>query len=149
MKEIALIAQWLEPAAHNGLVGGSSPSRRTKYMKKIFATLLVVPLLGGCQTTANSSNLNTLTVASWYGKGRWTASGQRFDPNGYTVAHKTLPFGTKLQLTNPDNGKSIIATVNDRGPFTRGRGLDVSRGVAHHLDFIRKGITKLNMQVLD
>ena len=118
-------------------------------MKKIISTLLVVPLLGGCQTTANSSDLNTLTVASWYGKGRLTASGQRFDPNGYTVAHKTLPFGTKLQLTNPDNGKSIIATVNDRGPFTRGRGLDVSRGVAHHLDFIKKGITKLNMRVLD
>jgi rare lipoprotein A len=117
-------------------------------MKKILS-LLVVPLLAGCQTTAKSSDLNNLTVASWYQSGKRTASGQRFDPNGHTVAHRTLPFGTKLQLTNPENGKSIIATVNDRGPFIRGRGLDVSRGVAHHLDFIRKGKTKLNMQVLD
>ena len=118
-------------------------------MKKILLTLLLVPFVAGCQSTANSSNLNTLTVASWYSQGTRTASGQRFDPNGPTVAHRTLPFGTKLKLTNPENGKSKIVTVNDRGPFVKGLGLDVSRGVAQELGFIRKGKTKLNMQVLD
>jgi rare lipoprotein A len=89
-----------------------------------------------------------LVVASWYQKGKYTASGQRFDPNGFTVAHRTLPFGTKLKLTNPNNGKSIVVTVNDRGPFVKGTGLDVSRGVARHLGFISKGKTKLKMQIL-
>ena len=116
-------------------------------MKKILS-LLVVPLLAGCQTTAKSSDLNNLTVASWYQSGKRTASGQRFDPNGHTVAHRTLPFGTKLQLTNPENGKSIIATVNDRGPFVRGTELDVARGAAQKLDFINHGKTKLKVEIL-
>jgi rare lipoprotein A len=91
---------------------------------------------------------NNSVVASWYQAGRKTASGQRFDPNGNTVAHRTLPFGTKLKLTNPNNGRSIIATVNDRGPFIRGTGLDVARGGAQRLGFINKGKTKLIMQVM-
>ena len=146
--EIALVAQWLEPSAHNGLVGGSSPSRRTIFIMKKLPLLLIFPILLGCQSMAMSATLNKLTTASWYSSGRWTASGQRFDPNGLTVAHRTLPFGTKLKLTNPTNGRSIFATVNDRGPFVRGVGLDVTRGAAHQLDFIKKGKTKLNMQVV-
>lgn len=116
--------------------------------------LAVLPLLTACQTT-NPDIINNTTVArtnsvvaSWYQAGRRTASGQRFDPNGNTVAHRTLPFGTKLKLTNPSNGRSIIATVNDRGPFIRGTGLDVARGGAHRLGFINKGKTKLIMQVM-
>lgn len=96
-----------------------------------------------------SSTINkTTVVSSWYQHGKRTASGQRFDPNGLSAAHRTLPFGTKLRLTNPHNGKSIIVTVNDRGPFVRGTGLDVSRGAAQQLDFIRKGKTRLIMEVL-
>ena len=117
-------------------------------MKKII-TIIVLSILGGCASVEKDSALNTLTAASWYSQGTRTASGQRFDPNGPTVAHRTLPFGTKLKLTNPENGRSIIVTVNDRGPFVKGLGLDVSRGVAHQLDFIGKGITKLEMQVMD
>lgn len=111
--------------------------------------------LAACQTTnPESINKNTVAlagtsvVASWYQAGSRTASGQRFDPNGNTVAHRTLPFGTKLKLTNPSNGRSIVATVNDRGPFIRGTGLDVARGGAHRLGFINKGKTKLVMQVM-
>ena len=108
-------------------------------------------LLVGCQST---TALNTSTVykntavASWYQHGRMTASGQRFDPNGNTVAHRTLPFGTKLKLTNLRNGKSVIATVNDRGPFVRGTELDVARGAAQKLDFIKSGKTKLKVEIL-
>lgn len=116
-------------------------------MNKVWL-LLFVPFLAGCQTV-DSKPLNTSTVvSSWYQHGARTASGQRFDPNGLSAAHRTLPFGTKLRLTNPHNGKSIIVTVNDRGPFIRGTGLDVSRGAARQLGFIRQGKTRLQMQVM-
>jgi rare lipoprotein A len=118
--------------------------------------LIILPvsiLLTACQTTDSyainrNTTLESGVVASWYSAGKRTASGQRFDPNGLTVAHRTLPFGTKLKLTNPKNGRSIIVTVNDRGPFIKGTGLDVSRGGAHQLGFIRQGKTRLIMQVM-
>jgi rare lipoprotein A len=121
-------------------------------IKRIYVFISLLSLsacqtIGDINTTAASTQESSI-VASWYQSGYRTASGQRFDPNGLTVAHRTLPFGTKLKLTNPDNGRSIIATVNDRGPFIRGTGLDVSRGGAHQLGFINKGKTKLIMQVM-
>lgn len=76
---------------------------------------------------ANASNM----VASWYGPGfdgRKTASGERFNQYGLTAAHKTLPFGTKLRVTY--KGRSVIVRVNDRGPFVKGRHLDLSKGAA-------------------
>jgi rare lipoprotein A len=114
--------------------------------KHLYVIFLI--LLGGCQSAYSSSINSSNIVASWYQKGKFTANGQRFDPNGLSAAHRTLPFGTKLRLTNPTNGKSIIVTVNDRGPFIHGTGLDVSRGAAQQLGFISKGKTKLQMQVL-
>ncbi len=70
-------------------------------------------------------------VATYYVSGRRTASGQAFDSDGHTAAHRTLPFGSQVTITNPENGKSIMVTINDRGPFTRGITLDLSRGAAH------------------
>jgi len=90
-------------------------------------------------------------VASWYGAehhNKTTASGQRFDMNKNTLAHKTLPFGTKVRLTNPENGKIAEGVVNDRGPFIKGREVDVSYALARKLGFIRKGITKLNVEIM-
>jgi rare lipoprotein A len=69
-------------------------------------------------------------VATYYVTGRRTASGQRFDVNGYTAAHRTLPFGSQVTVTNPQNGTSVTVVINDRGPFTRGITLDLSRGAA-------------------
>jgi rare lipoprotein A len=69
-------------------------------------------------------------VATFYVSGRRTASGQTFDSNGYTAAHRTLPFGSQVMVTNPQNGNSITVVINDRGPFTRGVTLDLSRGAA-------------------
>jgi rare lipoprotein A len=69
-------------------------------------------------------------VATWYASGRRTASGQAFDPNGYTAAHRTLAFGSRVTVTNPRNGKSVAVVINDRGPFTRGVTLDLARGAA-------------------
>jgi len=74
-----------------------------------------------------------MVVATWYGdefRGSRTASGEVFKPEGLTAAHKSLPFGTCLQVGNPRNGKSIVVRVNDRGPFTPGRNLDLSAGAA-------------------
>jgi len=69
-------------------------------------------------------------VATWYASGRRTASGQAFNPDGYTAAHRTLPFGTRVTVINPRTGKSVTVVVNDRGPFTRGVTLDLARGAA-------------------
>ena len=69
-------------------------------------------------------------ISAFYWQGQRTASGQRFDPQGITAAHRTLPFGTRLTVTNPRTGKSVTVVVNDRGPFVSGVGLDLSRGAA-------------------
>ncbi len=81
---------------------------------------------------------------SYYGKGdgfhgKKTANGERFNKNEFTAAHKKLPFNTYLLLTNPKNDSSVIVRINDRGPFIKGRELDVSYAVAKQLDFVRQG----------
>jgi rare lipoprotein A len=70
------------------------------------------------------------TISAWYAEGSHTASGQRFNKHGLTAAHRTFPFGTRLLVINPHNGKSVTVTINDRGPFVRGVGLDLSLGAA-------------------
>jgi rare lipoprotein A len=72
-------------------------------------------------------------VSTYYWEGRRTASGDRFDPHGMTAAHRTLPFGTRLAVSNPLTGKSVIVIINDRGPFVSGVGLDLSLGAAQAL----------------
>jgi rare lipoprotein A len=78
--------------------------------------------------------------ASYYGSesGSRTASGARYNPMGMTAAHRTLPFGTKLKVTHA--GRSVVVTVNDRGPFTRGRVLDLSKGAAQQIGLIGRGV---------
>ena len=87
--------------------------------------------------------------ASWYKDGKKTAQGKRFNPTKYSVAHRTLPFGTMLRLTNVKNGATIDAVVNDRGPFVRTRELDVSSSAAQALGFFHSGTAKLTIEVLD
>lgn len=69
-------------------------------------------------------------MASYYWQGQMTASGARFNPNAMTAAHRSLPFGTKVRVTNKRNGKSVVVTINDRGPFIRGRIIDLSNAAA-------------------
>jgi rare lipoprotein A len=76
-------------------------------------------------------------VATYYVSGRRTASGQAFDPSGYTAAHRSLPFGSRVTVTNPENAKSVTVVINDRGPFTRGVTLDLARGAAHAIGMYR------------
>lgn len=71
-------------------------------------------------------------LATYYNSGRRTATGERFNRWGHTVAHRTLPFGTRLNITNPHNGRSVNVVVNDRGPFTHAK-LDLAQGAAFHI----------------
>lgn len=90
-------------------------------------------------------------TASFYGAkfhGRKTASGEIFDMNKLTAAHRTLPFGTICRVTNLLNKKSVIVRINDRGPFVPGRLLDLSRGAAQALDAIPQGIIRVKVEVL-
>jgi rare lipoprotein A len=90
-------------------------------------------------------------TASWYGPehhNKLTASGQRFDMNKNTLAHRTLPMGTKVRLVNPNNGKSAEGVVNDRGPYIKGRDVDVSYAMAKQLGFVKKGVTKLDIETI-
>jgi len=81
--------------------------------------------------------------ASWYAMTTRTASGERANPNAMTAAHRTLPFGTKVRVTNRRNGRSVVVRINDRGPFIRGRIIDLSRAAANRLGFVRQGTTKV------
>jgi rare lipoprotein A len=76
-------------------------------------------------------------VATFYASGRRTASGQVFDSSGYTAAHRTLPFGSRITIMNPENGRSTTVVINDRGPFTRGVTLDLARGAARAIGMNR------------
>jgi len=74
-----------------------------------------------------------MIVATWYDTGTHTANGEAFDPNGHTAAHRSLPFGTKILITNPHTKQSLTVTINDRGPFTKGVTLDLARGAAREI----------------
>ena len=87
-------------------------------------------------------------TATWYQKGKKTANGDIFYPDGYTAAHKYLPFGTKLRLTNKITLQTVIVIVNDRGPFVPGRDIDVSRGAARDLGIINDGTAKILIEII-
>ena len=93
-----------------------------------------------------------VATASWYGPGfhgRRTASGERFDANAMSAAHPTLPFGTRVRVTNLRNGRSVRVRVTDRGPFARGRALDVSYGAARALGMVGHGTARVRIEVED
>lgn len=87
-------------------------------------------------------------ICSYYSRshnGHITASGQTFDSKALTAAHRTYPMGTRLKVTNLSNNRSIIVTVNDRGPFVKGREISVTRHAAEELGFIKEGLTKVSI----
>ena len=83
--------------------------------------------------------------ASWYALHSRTANGERMNPSAMTAAHRSLPFGTKIKVTNKRNGKAVVVRINDRGPFIKGRVLDVSKAAARQLGFIGAGHTAVCM----
>lgn len=115
-------------------------------LKKVVNSFLVVlPLMmlgGGGGATAETGR------ASWYELRSRTASGERCDPTALTAAHPSLPFGTKVKVENLKNGRSVIVRINDRGPFVRGRIIDLTKAAAHRLGFVGAGIAKVRLTVL-
>ncbi|WP_339082886.1 septal ring lytic transglycosylase RlpA family protein [Hyphomicrobium sp. ghe19] len=88
-------------------------------------------------------------IASFYGKGERTATGEAFNPQDLTAAHKTLPFGTRVRVTRVDNGDSVVVRINDRGPFKPGRVIDLSTKAAEDLGMTGKGLAAVSLEVLD
>ena len=88
-------------------------------------------------------------LASFYSYDPHTASGEKFDKNELTAAHRTLPFGTRLRVTDVATGRSVTVRVNDRGPFVRGRVVDVSASAAETLGITAKGVAKVKLDVVE
>lgn len=86
--------------------------------------------------------------ASFYSSPQATASGARFNPGALTAAHKSLPFGTRVRVTNKGNGRSVVVTINDRGPFVRGRSIDLSRRAAEVIGMTGAGVVTIAMAVV-
>ena len=87
-------------------------------------------------------------LASFYTEGTQTANGEKFDTNELTAAHPTLPFGTRLRVTNVATGKSVTVRINDRGPYVPGRVVDVSYSAAQSLGMVGKGIANVKLDVV-
>jgi rare lipoprotein A len=87
-------------------------------------------------------------VASFYGHDTQTASGEKFDPSQLTAAHRTLPFGTRVRVTNTANGRSVTVRINDRGPYIRGRTVDVSSSAAEALRMTERGVVNVKLDIV-
>lgn len=118
-------------------------------------SLFVLALVSGCasqpSSTVDPHGYTAVGKASWYGRnhhGKRTASGERFNQNSLTAAHRTLPFGTELRVTNLSNDRSVIVRVNDRGPYGRGRIIDVSRQAAEALGMVNTGTARVRLESL-
>jgi len=108
------------------------------------ATLATVAVLGSAQASAAPG----CGGASWYALTSKTASGERMNPAKLTAAHRSLPFGTKVKVTNKRNGKSVVVRINDRGPFIKGRIIDVSKAAAQNIGMVRSGTAKVCYQIV-
>jgi rare lipoprotein A len=142
--------------------GGATPRGNTRARRWIAAAALSAGIVCGASSgwaeppnTAKPKGglLKSKVVhASWYGHefaSRPTASGERFDPNKLTGAHRTLPLGTKLRVTNLQNGRSVMVVINDRGPYVRPRELDLSLGAARVLGMLRSGVVKVRIEPVE
>src|SRR2546430_14946076 len=111
-------------------------------MRRLIGAAVVMAL---AMTAAQAETVK----ASWYHEGARTATGEHYNPDGLTAAHRTLPFGTRLRVTNLATGKSVIVRINDRGPAKwTGKSLDLSRGAARVIDMIGAGIARVTYTVL-
>lgn len=138
----------------------------TRKYKSVALAIAGVLLIPSCAATSSATAKNNQETneswpirsvqegkASWYSvktnRGTKTASGQRLNERASTAAHKTLPMGTKVRVINLANGKSEIVTINDRGPYIKGRIIDVTIGVADRLGFTKRGVIPVKVEVLD
>ena len=126
-------------------VGVKSGDKMSQWVFSGAAVLGVALLLAG---EAEAGSIKSEGKASWYKMGTRTANGERYDPMGITAAHPSLPFNTKVRVTNPRSGDSVVVRINDRGPFTGGRIIDLSQGAAQAIDLVRLGVAQVKIEVL-
>jgi rare lipoprotein A len=109
------------------------------------AFAIVIGALGGI----HSSFATQTGLASYYKSGKVTANGESFNPHGLTAAHRTLPFGTKVRVVNDRTGRAVVVRINDRGPFIRGRIIDLALGAARQVGLTSSGVAKVTISVLN
>jgi rare lipoprotein A len=123
---------------------------------------LALPTVASAHTSVTSSQSHVSSTqliaqvsgqASFYGNepgegGPLTANGERYNPGGYTAAHRSLPFGTKVRVTNARNGRSVVVRINDRGPYVGGRIIDLSTGAARAIGLTESGVGGVRLDVL-
>lgn len=112
----------------------------------VFAASLVFSTL--FSNSVESTSRTQYTLASYYDTGSITANGEDFNPDGFTAAHRRLPFGTYVLVTNLTNNQSVVVRINDRGPYIRPRGIDLARAAAEHVDMIERGVVRVRIRVL-
>jgi rare lipoprotein A len=119
---------------------------------RLSSALALFTLLAGCAShDIDSRGYDKTGTASYYGSrhhGKRTASGEPFNKNALTAAHRSLPFGTRVKVTNLNNDRSVVVRINDRGPHTRGRLIDLSRAAAEKLGMVRSGTARVRVQSL-
>ncbi|MBD2137558.1 septal ring lytic transglycosylase RlpA family protein [Anabaena sp. FACHB-1237] len=130
------------------LIGNASPLTEIPNLPKRISFVMpnITPKIDALGVKASFKGM-----ASWYGydgSGSRTASGERYRPEGLTAAHRTLPLGTKVRVTNTRTGQSVVVRINDRGPYIRGRIIDLSAGAARVLGMIRSGVAPVKVEVL-
>lgn len=139
-------------------------NRQLTLLAAVVSLAISTPIVASAQSAATATPAPSAPAApamtgdaslngklAWYGRkfaGRRTASGERFNPDAMTMAHKTLPFGTMVKVTNPRNGKSVTLRVNDRGPTQPDRVGDVSLAAARALGMVRAGVIDAELQVV-
>lgn len=120
--------------------------------RSMLATLMATLLAGAAfiptQTLAADAEAGNVAYYGQKFAGRKTASGERFNPQALTMAHKTLPFGSLVKVTNDKNNRSVVVRVNDRGPTTEGRVGDVSLAAARKLNMVRSGVVSAKLEVV-
>ncbi len=121
-------------------------------MWRPLSALALITLLAGCAShDVDPRGYDKTGTASYYGSrhhGSRTASGERFNQHGLTAAHRSLAFGSRVRVTNLDNKRSVVVRINDRGPHSRGRLIDLSRGAAQKIGMIRSGTARVRVQGL-
>src|SRR5712671_330699 len=152
---VVLGAASLAACAQSSVVRNSefvSPSRQASLQHNRTASFVTNRRVASARKHTPFARHNNATptqgVASFYTEGQQTASGEKFDTNDLTAAHPTLPFGTRLRVTNVATGRSVTVRVNDRGPFIPGRDVDVSYAAAETLGMVGGGIAKVKLDVV-
>jgi rare lipoprotein A len=136
-------------------IGGLSPKEAVRQGKVKNSPYVVRGRKYFPMSVEESENYSEVGIASWYGNetlrqkgGHMTANGEAFDPRKPTAAHKLLPLPTHIRVTNLENNRSMVLRVNDRGPFVKGRIVDVTAGVAKQLGFYRRGTAKVRVETV-